>query len=880
MKNLYEMRMLLTAIFVNIARLPFGSGVFFLYFSAAVLSLSTFPGVVSAHHPHDVIDLLAVSPAYDRDQSVFIGFPDGKVLRSTDGGYSWKQLARGLDNRTPLTALAVSPFFGSDGTVFLATGGDGIYRSQDRGNSWSKANAGLPDRTIGLLIISPAYHLDATLLAADGSGGLYKSKDRGESWYPVMTSEAIVTAAAFSPVKGGSVIIGDANGMLYLSADGGEAWRRIAQLPEGNRATAIAIAMDGTVFAGTEKGGIYRSTEDGTFFAAVNEGLSDRAVRSLALSPGYDTDKTVYASTWYEGVFRSTNGGNHWISLKQGLTTDRQADSVRYKSPHFRQLGITRTFAQDRTLFLAGFDGLFKTMDSGKSWKQMETMPPSLIMALALPSDPQSDSSVAVLTAMGGVYLSENQGRSWKVKNTGLSCFKYAINLAFSPSYHKDETIFLLAEKDLAHSNDRGNSWQIAMFAKKEGRFQRLIRSGLHKLHMPVPRILKPKLPNPDVVAISPNFANDHLLYFGTRRHGIFQSINGGISWFPISEEMRVSSLILSPDFTRDETLFAGVRGQGIYRSVNSGESWQPVNNGLESLSGISASSIVSSAVDITRQDVKLTISPEYREDRTVFAGSAAGLYRTADGGERWQKITVVDKDQGEFIKAMAISPNFRKDRTVLVSVKGKGLYKSIDGGSTFIKYGSGLILNNYVFKQIEFSPLYAENQMIYGVSDEEVFNTTDGGQSWTLLFRPVRYEDSRRDVIQYDGQWRVASGGNFSASSASYSEIPQTSASLNFVGTGVTLIGSTSNDQGIAKIYIDGRFKSEIDQFSPTPKTLVNCFSIKGIERASHIVTIEATGRQNPESKGSRVVIDAFDVIRHAEPPAEAIRIKNEPSI
>ncbi len=70
-----------------------------------------------------------------------------------------------------------------------------------------------------------------------------------------------------------------------------------------------------------------------------------------------------------------------------------------------------------------------------------------------------------------------------------------------------------------------------------------------------------------------------------------------------------VSALALSPGYPTDRTLFAGTGG-GVFKSANGGDSWSAMNKGLESLNILS-----------------LALTPTF--PRTLFAG-------TNDGGA-WQ---------------------------------------------------------------------------------------------------------------------------------------------------------------------------------------------------------------------------------------------------
>ena len=161
----------------------------------AVLSLAP-TGLVKAHSPHDVIDILALSPSYDKDRTLFIVLSD-RLRRSRDGGHSWKDLVNGLNNKYPFTDMAVSPTFRDDASIFISSDGDGIYRSQDRGNSWVRVNSGLGSLRIDLLAIHSSYAARRIVLASGAEGGLYWTNNGGHSWQQVMTRQVRIVALAF-----------------------------------------------------------------------------------------------------------------------------------------------------------------------------------------------------------------------------------------------------------------------------------------------------------------------------------------------------------------------------------------------------------------------------------------------------------------------------------------------------------------------------------------------------------------------------------------------------------------------------------------------------------------------------------------------------------
>lgn len=116
-----------------------------------------------AHTPHDVISKLEISLSYEQDKTLLI-IVRNNLLRSEDGGYSWKRIVKGLDNRHLLSSLIISSNY-SNKFLFLSLDGDGIYKSQNKGHSWFKVN-NVGNLNIGILSISADYINDKIVLAA------------------------------------------------------------------------------------------------------------------------------------------------------------------------------------------------------------------------------------------------------------------------------------------------------------------------------------------------------------------------------------------------------------------------------------------------------------------------------------------------------------------------------------------------------------------------------------------------------------------------------------------------------------------------------------------------------------------------------------------
>jgi len=264
-------------------------------------------------------------------------------------------------------------------------------------------------------------------------------------------------------------------------------------------------------------------------------------------------------------------------------------------------------------------------------------------------------------------------------------------------------------------------------------------------------------------------------------------------------------------------------------------------------------------------KDVLLVVSPNFSKDQLVFASSTAGLFKSTDAGRTWSGLTVSPSLADVPVSALGVSPDFADDRMIIVSLKGQGLYRSSDGGGTFVPIGRDLLEKNFDLKLIEFSPGFSVDGVIYGASDEVLLKSLDAGSSWSIVGRPVRYEDWRgedRGPIRYEGNWVRQTGRQFSASTQAVADEPGATAALNFVGRKVTWFGERGPDAGQARVLVDGNVVSDVDLYSEQREPQSTLFSVSDLETGPHKILIEVLDRKNPLSAGHQVAVDGYDVM------------------
>ncbi|MCL6471330.1 MAG: flagellar filament capping protein FliD [Firmicutes bacterium] len=142
--------------------------------------------------------------------------------------------------------------------------------------------------------------------------------------------------------------------------------------------------------------------------------------------------------------------------------------------------------------------------------------------------------------------------------------------------------------------------------------------------------------------------------------------------------------------------------------------------------------------------------------------------------------------------------------------------------------------------------------------ADGKVDNNEDGVAARISLFmdqvldkggtKSVTSYTEDDSKVTYIGSWADGAGGNTKESSTAGD-----SAKFTFTGSGVTWYATKDVGMGVAKVYIDGVYKQDVDLSSSSTQSMQNVYSIAGLSDGSHTIEIKV-------SSGT-VNIDGFDV-------------------
>ena len=113
----------------------------------------------------------------------------------------------------------------------------------------------------------------------------------------------------------------------------------------------------------------------------------------------------------------------------------------------------------------------------------------------------------------------------------------------------------------------------------------------------------------------------------------------------------------------------------------------------------------------------------------------------------------------------------------------------------------------------------------------------------------------------------------------ASFNRSAGARATFAFTGTSVKWIGFRAPWAGIARVFVDGTFITELDLYQTTEEPRATVFSATNLTAGSHTLAVESTGLKNASSVDYAVVVDAFDVSPSSPPHPTGTRFEETAS-
>jgi photosystem II stability/assembly factor-like uncharacterized protein len=571
-----------------------------------------------------------------------------------------------------------------------------------------------------------------TIYVAAATGGLWKTVNNGTTWTPVFDDQKSISIGDIALAPGNSEIVwvgtGEHNNQrsahygdgVYKSLDGGKTWANMG-LTESLHIGRIAIDPN---------------NPDVVYVAAMGP---------------------LYKGGGQRGVFKTVDGGKTWTQVLKGdndttgfieIVADPTDSKVLYAAAmdRLRRPWNIRDFGPG--------SGVYKTTDSGKTWKKLQGLPTGSVGRIGIAVYPKNPKIVYLTVDNRNpstgieIYRSDNAGLTWKkVNEQRADGGSYYGQIRIDPT--NPDRIYLLATQGL-RSEDGG---------KRYTRIDRNIHVDHHALW------IDPS--NPQHMMIG----NDGGLYFTYDDAATWDFINN----LPIPQFYAVGADNAVPynvmGGLQDNGVWHGpsrTRGLGIinehWKSILGGDGFYAVADPEEWSTVYTSSQFGAiSRVDVLRAMQRgirprdgglrsnwmspFLVSPH---NPRVLYWCAQKVFMTLDRGDRWTAVSPdlttnnPDKIKGNVphCTITTIDESPKKAGVLWVGTDDGNVWVSQDNGNSWTQVNQNIAdaPKEYWVSRVEASPHDAATAFVSytGFREEDfrpfLFKTTDYGKTWTSI--------------------------------------------------------------------------------------------------------------------------------------------------
>ncbi len=539
------------------------------------------------------------------------------------------------------------------GSVYAARN-DEIFRSDDGGSTWLNVSNGEVSANIYCLDVSAA----GNLYAGVAFRGVYWSFDSGASW-----DHDQITHDPHSGLGATIVAIGaDNDDVIYAgsfrSLNDGNSWLEL-----GFYGYAFAFDSADNVYAGSSDGVRY-STDHGANWTMLNAGMEDERIVALALN----SSDHIFAGTRETGLFRSTDGGLTWTYIGDNL-------------PSLRVEAMTIDSA-DRIYCSLTNGGLFLSIDSGTTWTAIEAgLGGRKIFSLTT----GTSDGVYAGSEYHGVFRSDDQGASWTPRSAAAMGLPGIEDLALAPL---SGDLFLAAGgAGMYRSTNDGSDWEEC----NNGLLGNLVH------------------------AVAGDTSGR--IYAATE-DGMYASIDDGATWIPsnsghegnpayrvqVDDDNNVIA-VLAPDVFLFEF--------SVVRSTDNGATWQELLSTADATFPTTAEALVIDHVG-----------------RLFLGGMSIAtegvIFVSDDDGSTWEETTF---SAALGVTGLAVDSN----DVIYASMGNNDLMVSNDHGTTWTEIPNGGWPNGTV-GVLDVVAVDQQDAVLLSSRKAGIWRSTDGGASWVLF--------------------------------------------------------------------------------------------------------------------------------------------------
>jgi len=316
--------------------------------------------------------------------------------------------------------------------------------------------------------------------------------------------------------------------------------------------------------------------------------------------------------------------------------------------------------------------------------------------------DPTDTSRVYAASASGGLFISNDGAKTWRVTGTdklpGMSCSSVCAD-------YTNNNILYLGSGDANYYSTNFGVWK----STDGGTTWNQSNSGIGN-RLAVNLLMDP--------------ANNKTIVAATN-DGIWKTIDGGATW--VEKLTGGDFKDMKFNAANSQTMYAAT-STAFYRSTDLGETWTLIT--------MPAANTAGGRIGVTKADANRVY--------VTFVGNFSGnlatpVYKSTDGGLTFTTVkpantynlngyTETQSGQGNYNYAMTVDPTNANN----VWICGHCVFKSTDGGTTWNRQTSWAIQMHTDMHQIIYSPHNATK--LFDANDGGVWKNTDGGTGVTWV--------------------------------------------------------------------------------------------------------------------------------------------------
>ncbi|MCE9555158.1 MAG: exo-alpha-sialidase [Planctomycetes bacterium] len=251
---------------------------------------------------------------------------------------------------------------------------------------------------------------------------------------------------------------------------------------------------------------------------------------------------------------------------------------------------------------------------------------------------------------------------------------------------------------------------------------------------------------------LEPSLTDPDLVYAGVEDAALFRSSDGGKSWqelaglrdvqatkwAPGAGGMALHTILLDP--SNPQRIFIAISAAGAFRTEDGGQTWRPINRGLKSQYMPDPTAEVGFCVH------RIAMHPS--RPRTLFMQLHWDVMRSDDGGDNWQEVSGnLPSDFGFPIQVHAHEP----ETVYVVPIKSDSehyppdgklrVYRSRTGGNEWEALTNGLPQSNCYLNILRDAMAVDELDscgVYFGTSGGQVYCSPDSGDTWSPIVRDL----------------------------------------------------------------------------------------------------------------------------------------------